>query len=78
MGRAIVIGKWSELILTWVDQVEAKARCAKAKVRSGEDGFPLVGRRVGVSSFRMINGLLSMTSANESPQASDKVESQPP
>ena len=74
MGRAIVIGKWSELILTWVDQVEAKARCAKAKVRSEENGFPVVG----VSSFRMINGLLSMTSANESPQASDKVESQPP
>ena len=44
--------------------------------RSGEEGEPLEGRRVGVSVLRVVNRELSMRSEMESPRGLRRVEYQ--
>ena len=45
--KLMEMGKWSEFSLVWVCQVMSAARWAEIKVRSGEEGLPLMGSLVG-------------------------------
>jgi hypothetical protein len=76
-GKVMVMRRWSLFSFKCVDQVQAKAKWEEATETSGEEGEPWLGRRVGMSWFKMIRGLASMDSAILSPQESDKEESQP-
>ena len=49
----IMIGRWSELSVLMGVQSMSRVRWAVAKEMSGDEGVPLVGRRVGESVLRM-------------------------
>ena len=65
---SIVIGRWSEFMLTWAFQVVSEARCADMIEISGELGFWCGGTRVGLFVFMVIVLLLFMHSASVSPR----------
>ena len=50
-------------------QEAVRAKWPLIRVRSGDEGVPFGGHRVGESSFRMQRGLLSMASAMLTPLA---------
>ena len=53
----------------------SRTRCGLTIVRSGEEGFPLVGRRVGESRLRRIRGLESIAESKENPLAAARSSS---
>ena len=50
------MGRWSELREIEVDQEKEEAIWAEARERSGEEGEPLEGRRMGESRLRVTKG----------------------
>ena len=56
-------------------QERSRARCGLTIVRSGEEGLPLDGRRVGESRFRRTRGLESIAESMEIPLAAARSSS---
>ena len=67
----MAMGRWSELRRVRVVQVDSSAIEWLTMVRSGEEGLPLVGSRVGWSSLRIIIIIMlaSMASIMRQPRA---------
>ena len=63
----IAMGRWSEDRVVMVDHLASRTRWSRTRVRSGEVGFPPVGRRVGKSSFRRQKVLSRIWSLNMAP-----------
>lgn len=57
-----------------VDQVDERTIDGLARETSGEVGCPVVGRRVGVSSFRTVKSDCEIWSARSSPRGSGMLE----
>ena len=65
----IAIGRWSELRRVRGDHLVSRAMEWLTMVRSGDDGLPFVGKRVGRLSFRSTIVLESMASMMVLPRA---------
>ena len=69
VSMLMAMGRWSELSCVRGVQVESRARWLLTMVRSGDEGLPCVGRRVGWSSLRRTIWLESMASTIVNPLA---------
>lgn len=67
-GREMRIGRWSERRVVMVCQEREVARWAEQRERSGEEGCPNDGSRVGESSLRRQRLLLLRASTTASPR----------
>ena len=62
-----IMGRWSELPVVMGDHSESIAMCGVAMVRSGEEGLPVLGRRVGWSILRSTSSESMRASWMETP-----------
>ena len=67
------MGRWSELRVVAVVQLKSMAISGVAMVRSGEEGVPWEGSRVGLSVLRITRSELLMVSRMSSPRASARL-----
>jgi len=68
VGMEIRMGRWSELRVVMVCQEREGARWAEQRERSGEEGWPKEGTRVGESSLRRQRSLPFKASTSASPR----------